>query len=433
MDVVYLFHESASIRVPFYDYDRCMFYLFLARSGGVWDNKNREFVLKQDVDAAKLSLLLPGIPLVQLQENSSAQPQVYGFFESPVNHKTFADVPDNNFNINSDTVFLGNQKSSIDNNNINTKKTFSKRTPIDFPSKPCNPAEKSPFSFSVPVNPPEKLSDYWRGRLEAELRSRKYSPQTRRAYIYYNRQICRHLQKTPEEIRPDDVTQFLALMEKDKDYSASALNLAISAIKFFFRNILKNEDIIEQHRPRHDERLPVVLSKEEISKILAMEKNPKHRLLLMLVYSSGLRVSEVVTLKRENIDISRKVIYVRLGKGRKDRCTLLSEKAALFIEEYCSFYSIEKWLFPGQPAAHHLTIRSAQSIFDKSVRRAGITKKITIHGLRHTFATHLLESGTDIRYIQSLLGHANLRTTERYTHVARRSVLKIQSPLDTIL
>jgi site-specific recombinase XerD len=152
----------------------------------------------------------------------------------------------------------------------------------------------------------------------------------------------------------------------------------------------------------------------------------------MLVYSSCLRVSEVVALKKEHIDLSRKVIYIRLGKGRKDRNTLLSEKAAMFIEEYYNFFNIDKWLFPGQPATHHLTIRSAQNIFDKAVRRAGIEKKITIHGLRHTFATHLLESGTDIRYIQTLLGHANLRTTERYTHVAKRSVLNIKSPLDTI-
>jgi site-specific recombinase XerD len=152
----------------------------------------------------------------------------------------------------------------------------------------------------------------------------------------------------------------------------------------------------------------------------------------MLAYSSGLRVSEVVALKREHIDLSRKVIYVRLGKGRKDRNTILSEKAAHFIEEYFNFFQIEKWLFPGQPPSHPLSIRSAQYIFDKALRHAEINKKISIHNLRHTFATHLLESGTDIRYIQSLLGHANLRTTERYTHVARRSILNIRSPLDTI-
>jgi site-specific recombinase XerD len=279
---------------------------------------------------------------------------------------------------------------------------------------------------------PEKFPDHWRLKLEAELRSRKYSPRTLRSYVYYNRLLCRILQKLPEDICPEDITQFLAIIEKEREYSASSLNLAISAIKFFYTNVFKNASISEHHRPRHDKRLPLVLSKEEISRILGMEQNPKHRLLLMLVYSSGLRVSEVVALKREHIDLSRKVIYIRLGKGRKDRCTLLAEKAAHFIREYCAFYNIQSWLFPGQSVTRPLTIRSAQYIFNKAIYHAGIPKKISIHSLRHSFATHLLESGTDIRYIQSLLGHATLRTTERYTHIARRSILSIQSPLDSI-
>jgi site-specific recombinase XerD len=166
--------------------------------------------------------------------------------------------------------------------------------------------------------------------------------------------------------------------------------------------------------------------------MLEMEGNLKHRLLLMLVYSSGLRVSEAVTLRKEHIDLSRKVVYVKTGKGRKDRCTILSEKVAMFLGEYCNAFDIGAWLFPGQSASHHLSIRSAQRIFEKASLRAGIIKKTSIHGLRHTFATHLLENGTDIRYIQSLLGHSSLRTTERYAHVARSNVLSVQSPLDTI-
>ena len=152
----------------------------------------------------------------------------------------------------------------------------------------------------------------------------------------------------------------------------------------------------------------------------------------MLIYSSGLRVSEVVALKKEHIDLSRKVIYVRLGKGRKDRCTVLSEKAAHHISEYYTLYDVQTWLFPGQPSTSPLTIRSAQKIYSKAVRCADIQKEVSIHSLRHTFATHLLENGTDIRYIQALLGHSSLRTTERYTHIAQGSILNIQSPLDTI-
>jgi site-specific recombinase XerD len=288
------------------------------------------------------------------------------------------------------------------------------------------------FTLFDPLPVTEKFPEVWRMKLEDELRSRKYSPRTARSYIYYNGLFCGILHKAPEEICQDDMTRFLSIVEKDRNYSASSMNLAISAIKFFYKNVMKNDSITEHKRPHDDGRLPQILSKTEIAKVLGMEKNPKHRLLLMLAYSSGLRVSEVVALKREHIDLSRKVIYIKLGKGRKDRCTLLSEKAARFITEYCAFYDIKTWLFPGQIHARPLTIRSAQHIFDKAVSRAEIPKDISIHSLRHTFATHLLESGTDIRYIQALLGHVRLRTTERYTHIARRSILSIQSPLDTI-
>jgi site-specific recombinase XerD len=243
--------------------------------------------------------------------------------------------------------------------------------------------------------------------------------------------LCRTLQKTPPELTPSDVTRFLAVMEK-QGYSASAMNLAVSSFKFFFRNVLGNDDVKQQCRPKQDKILPPILSKYEIKKILDTEKNPKHRLLLTLAYSSGLRVSEVVALRKGHIDISRKTVYIKAGKGRKDRCTVLSEKAALLTGEYCENNDIKTWLFPGQPTSSHLSIRSAQRIFEKAAHNAGIIKQTSIHSLRHTFATHLLENGTDIRYIQTLLGHTSIRTTERYARVAIRNVLSVQSPLDTI-
>ncbi|MCL2186739.1 MAG: tyrosine-type recombinase/integrase [Treponema sp.] len=397
MDVIYLFKNSVSVQTPFYCYDPELFRA-LVRGGGFWDKYNRAFTFNHGINAEILSKNI-FVPCVLVEETSGSL-KVSNFFEHSLNVAPNI-TPNNNENI---------------------------QKPVNHSVKNCG----SPFDFPASMPLPEKFSEYWRAKLEAELRSRKYSMRTRRAYIYYNRLICRALQKSPEEIHPDDITQFLACMEKTREYSASSMNLAISAIKFFFKYILKKDDINEHHRPHQDGRLPVILSKEEIVKILCMEKNPKHRLLLMLVYSSGLRVSEVVTLKREHIDLSRKVIYVRQGKGRKDRSTLLSEKAAIFLKEYYNFFDTEKWLFPGQPLSHHLSIRSAQHIFDKALRRTGIHKKISIHSLRHAFATHLLESGTDIRYIQTLLGHANVRTTERYTHVARRSALNIKSPLDSV-
>jgi site-specific recombinase XerD len=152
----------------------------------------------------------------------------------------------------------------------------------------------------------------------------------------------------------------------------------------------------------------------------------------MLIYSAGLRVSEAVAIKREHIDIDRKTVYVKAGKGRKDRCTILSEKAIPFLKEYCESYGIQNWFFPGQSTDKPLSIRSAQRIFEKAAQKAGIAKKTSIHGLRHTFATHLLENGTDIRYIQALLGHSSVMTTERYALVALRKALIVKSPLDKI-
>lgn len=410
MKVVYIFQKSDVIRIPFFDYDQALFSL-LAAQGGSWDKAKCQFIFRQDATVERFLRVLAHVPFVWVDENSPVpegtpgqqiQLRVFGFFSCPWEKPK---------------ELQGKKDDILINGVVLTNK--------DVPSNKYQPSPV--FNASQ-----EKLSDYWQSKLETELRSRKYSPRTQRIYLYFTRLLCNILQKTADEILPDDIKQFLSIIEKNKEYSASSMNLAISAIKFFYRNVLKKEILYEQHRPRHDKRLPIILDKTEISKILGMERNPKHRLLLTLVYSSGLRVSEVVALKRENIDLSRQVIYIRLGKGRKDRCTVLSKKAADFISEYCSFYNIQTWLFSGQSTLRHLTIRSAQHIFNKAVRRAEISKKVSIHSLRHTFATHLLESGTDIRYIQALLGHASLRTTERYTHVARRNVLKIQSPFDNM-
>jgi site-specific recombinase XerD len=210
------------------------------------------------------------------------------------------------------------------------------------------------------------------------------------------------------------------------------MNLAISAVRFFYNNVMKKNFAQEQFRPHHDKRLPNVLSRTEIERLLDREKNPKHRLLLMLAYSSGLRVSEVVAVKREHIDFARKTLLIYGGKGRKDRFTMLSDRVAVFIKEYCALFAIKNWLFPGRDGKH-LSVRTAQNVFEWAVEKAQILKNVSIHSLRHTFATHLLENGTDIKYIQALLGHRTLRTTERYTHVARKSVLHIRSPLDTMV
>ena len=276
------------------------------------------------------------------------------------------------------------------------------------------------------------LADTWQNKLETELRSRKYSHRTLELYLYFNKLLCRTLRKTPEEIQAEDVKLFLADLEKNKAYSASSINLAISGIKFFYREVYRNKNISGQRRPRQDKRLPVVLSQREIKKILEAEKNPKHRLLLMLVYASGLRVSEVVRLKRRDMDTDRKLINVIAGKGRKDRLTIMSVAVIETLEKYCSLYEIDSWIFPGINPLQPISIRTAQRIFELASKKAGIKKNASIHSLRHSFATHLLENGTDIRYIKEFLGHSSIRTTERYTHVTRSNMFRITSPLDNI-
>jgi site-specific recombinase XerD len=277
----------------------------------------------------------------------------------------------------------------------------------------------------------EFFSAMWKTRLETELHSRKYSQKTIQAYLYHNRDFCRTIQKSPECITSDDITNYAAYLDT-QGFSASSMNLTISSLKFFYHQILRKYLVNAHHRPRQDKKLPVVLSGLQIGELLQCTNNLKHRLLLMLAYSSGLRVSEVVQLNVSDIDVDRKTILIRSGKGRKDRYTMLSDKAMLLMKEYCRRFHPFYWLFPGVPPSAHLSIRSAQHIFEKALATSGIDKPLSIHSLRHSFATHLLENGTDIRYIQELLGHSSIKTTERYTHVAKRAVLNVKSPLDTL-
>ena len=210
------------------------------------------------------------------------------------------------------------------------------------------------------------------------------------------------------------------------------MNIIINALKFYYGEILKKNFIYEVKRPKKDKKLPVVLSREEIAKILSSVDNIKHRALLMLAYSAGLRVGEVVKLKPEDIDANRKLICVKGSKGRKDRYTLLSNTAMDVLRKYWKRYRPHKWLFEGAKEGMHLSTRTADKIFRNACKKAGINKEVSFHSLRHSFATHLLESGTDLRYIQELLGHAHSKTTEIYTHVSRKNLGKIVSPIDTI-
>ena len=268
--------------------------------------------------------------------------------------------------------------------------------------------------------------------LRRELISRKYSYKTVNSYIYYNRDLLNFINKKPSEIDDSDIKDYLLYLAEEKQSATSTLNQAINALKFYYGTMHKKKFIYEVKRPRKDKKLPVVLSKEEIAKILNSVNNLKHKAILILIYSAGLRVVEVVKLKVEDIDSKRMLIHIKGAKGRKDRYTLLSEKALEILRSYWREYKPVKWLFEGFRDGKYISTRTVQAIFEQAKEKAGIKKEISIHGLRHSFATHLLEGGTDLRYIQELLGHVSSKTTEIYTHVSQKSLGKIKSPLDTL-
>ena len=269
------------------------------------------------------------------------------------------------------------------------------------------------------------------GDLRKELVARRYSPKTIKAYIYQNKRFLDFVKKPPDGVTNEDVRSFLVHLAEEEGASTSSLNVAINALKFYYGEVLKNDFVYEVRRPTKDRKLPVVLSGKEVFKIISSVANVKHRLILMLAYSAGLRVGEIVRLKTEDIDAQRRMIHVRGAKGRKDRYTIISDAALATIKEYLREYGAHEWLFPGVHPGRHITTRTAEAIFEHACRSAGITKEVSIHSLRHSFATHLLESGVDLRYIQELLGHKNSKTTEIYTHVSNAGLSKIRNPLDT--
>ncbi|WP_172195103.1 site-specific tyrosine recombinase/integron integrase [Saccharibacillus qingshengii] len=281
------------------------------------------------------------------------------------------------------------------------------------------------------LDPGESI--WWNTKRCAELRdalrARGYSSRTIKAYVSQTRRFFAGMAESETEIN-DAAVQKYALALLDKGLSHAYVNQAISALKFYFRHVLKRSAANSYIRPKKENKLPDILSLGEVARLLKSLDNPKHRAMLYLTYTSGLRVSEVVRLRPQDCDRERNVVKVRQGKGRKDRQTLLSEAAVAALERYVQEEHPEEWLFPGQREGRHLTERSAQKVFEKALAQAGIAKQVSIHSLRHSFATHLLENGIDLRYIQELLGHQSVRTTERYTHVSKRDIGRIQSPLD---
>ncbi|MDP4145720.1 MAG: tyrosine-type recombinase/integrase [Bacillota bacterium] len=270
--------------------------------------------------------------------------------------------------------------------------------------------------------------------LEKELKLKGYSHKTIKAYNNQVKRFFKYITKNVFDINSEDVKSYMEYLLDNKKSSHSYVNQSISAIKFLYNNIIKNNTItLNVPRPVRENKLPNVLSQNEVLKILKSISNEKHRTILFIVYSAGLRVGEVVRLKVNDIDSERMLIHIMQGKGRKDRYTVLSMVALEELRKYYKLYKPEEWLFEGANRKGHLTERTVERIFEDACKKAKITKKVTVHSLRHSFATHLLESGTDIRYIQELLGHESPKTTQIYTHITQKNISNIQSPLDKLI
>lgn len=266
-----------------------------------------------------------------------------------------------------------------------------------------------------------------------KLKELRYSINTQNVYTDLFEEFINFYQhKAAQEISEEEIVAFLRYLVNERKISTSYQNQSINAIKFFYERVLGGKRkmyLIE--RPRKENFLPEVLSEEEIASILKAIPNLKHKAIIMVIYSGGLRISELINLKVKDIDSDRMQIRISQSKGKKDRYTLFSNKTLLILRKYFTEYKPKEWLFEGEGGGQYAD-SSIYSIFKKATASANIKKKVSIHSLRHSFATHLLESGTDLRYIQSLLGHSSSKTTEIYTHITTKGFDQIKNPLDKL-
>lgn len=275
------------------------------------------------------------------------------------------------------------------------------------------------------------------GRLQDQMRMdlelKNLSPRTRSCYLTWMRSFALHFHRAPDELGEQEIRDYLHYLIQEKKASQSGISQAYSALKFFYETTLKRDwNGFRIPRVQMGKKLPVVLSQQEIQAIFSATRNLKHRAVLMTIYSAGLRVSEVVHLKVSDIDSQRMTIRVQQGKGQKDRYTLLSQRTLEVLRAYWKEYRPSGWLFPGKPETEPLSVSSVQRVFEKVLLRARIKKPASVHTLRHSFATHLLEAGTDLYHIQRLLGHTSPKTTAIYLHLSRKNLGDLTSPLDLL-
>jgi len=288
----------------------------------------------------------------------------------------------------------------------------------------------TPHSHSIPssegIAQMEKFKQWMRSKRYSESTVTTYSEALKSFLIFYR-------EKAIVEITNEDVIVYNNEYVLKNNLSASFQNQIVNAIKLFFQTIRETKMLVDKiHRPKRAKVLPNVLSKEEIKLILNAHSNIKHKMMLSMIYSCGLRRSELLHLRFSDIDSKRNIVLLKNAKGKKDRIAPLSLKILQMLREYYKDYKPAVWLFEGQIKGEQYSEKSLQSVLKQALQKTGIKKPVTLHWLRHSYATHLLESGTDLRYIQELLGHSSSKTTEIYTHVSTKSIQQIKSPFDDL-
>ncbi|MFH1620759.1 MAG: tyrosine-type recombinase/integrase [Patescibacteria group bacterium] len=264
-------------------------------------------------------------------------------------------------------------------------------------------------------------------RTYQEMRLRNYSPKTVRSYLTCIREYLSSHPNAVQRCDQEELRSFL-LAKYDDDYSSQTINLYLNAIKFYYREVLRIPDTLHLRFAKRSKKLPAILSRAEIQRIFASIANSKHRILAALSYGAGLRVSEVVRLRIEDLDLSELTVHIKQAKGRKDRLSVIPGGLIDELKSLSAGRVSTECLFASERGGR-LSERTAQIVFERALKQAGITKNATFHSLRHSFATHLLENGVDVRYVQELLGHQNIRTTQIYTHVTNPRLKNIKSPL----
>ncbi len=270
-----------------------------------------------------------------------------------------------------------------------------------------------------------------REQMQTDLQLKGLTPRTQAIYLREVRNLAAYFKKSPEELGESQIKEYLLHLIKDRKLSEGTYRFYYSGLKFFYKQTLKRDWVVEKILcPKRREKLPVVLDLSEVEALLSGTKNLKHKAILMIIYSSGLRISEAAHLKLSDIDSKRMMVRIENGKKGKDRYSILSQTALECLRQYWIKYRPKAWLFEGQKKERPLSTSTIYQIFCAAKKKAGIRKPSSVHTLRHSFATHLIEAGTSLHHVQLLLGHKSPNTTTVYLHVSRHNLAQVTSPLD---